>query len=225
MLLIPDLYNAVFGLIPGFSIPQPPPISQIQEMISGSGLNIPPAKEHTSRQYYDRIGAPVAQSVFGLEAFYSITMGGESLKYFEPNGELKTKVFEQLTLPLSLLVDQDTSQVRVDTPINGGYGTVKELYSLSDWQFRIRGLLIDEGTPGRSALEIKHKLIALRQFVDAIPISGLLFDELGVDRVCIDSLSFRQLEGQPWVIGFDMMLESDYSLELEIKSGNKLNRV
>lgn len=226
MFQIPDLYNAVFGFTPGVSVPKPPSPAEVQRMVGLGGFTIPEQNSNNSEAIYrETIGASTIKSSLGNDGFYPIWLGGEQLKYFDKNGELKLKQFDKLQLPLSILVDQDTSQVRVDTAISGGFGTVKELFAMADWQFRIRGLLIDEGTPGRSALELKQQLIAMRQFADSIPVEGFLFAELGVDRVCINNIGFRQLEGQPWVIGFDMQLESDFSLEIEIQSGQQLRRV
>lgn len=227
MFQIPELYNAVFGVIPGVSVPKPPSTLEIQQMVGYGGFDIPSKNENTSEVFYKGLNAQIVKSPFGNDGFFPLWLGAgsEKLNRFAPDGQLKMAESEELLLPLSILVDQDTSQIRVDTPVSGGYGSVKELYAMADWQFRVRGLLIDEGMPGRTALELKHKLISFRQFADSIPVKGLLFEELGVDRVCINNIGFRQLEGQPWVIGFDMQLESDFSLEIEIQSGKQLRRI
>lgn len=237
MFSIPQLFNAVFATGIGFNIPKPPSVSDYQNMIGGftipeekqnepiGNYAIPEVEGNTSIAAFESMGGQSVKTKYGQDGFYPIWLGGEKMKYFDAAGKLKYKEFEKLLLPLAVLVDQDTGKEIVKTPINGGQGTVKELYALNDWNFRVRGLLIDEGKAGRSAIELKHKLIALQQFADSIPVEGLLFDELEVDRVVLNNISFRQLEGKPWVIGFDMQLESDYSLELVIQSGNELRRV
>ena len=54
----------------------------------------------------------------------------------------------------------------------------------------------------------------------SIPVEGSLFEDLNIDYIVIKELVFRQVEGKPWVIPFELSCKSGASPELTINTGN-----
>ncbi|MNS21779.1 hypothetical protein D3C72_535490 [compost metagenome] len=200
----------------------------MEQWLGTGGFNVP-VKEKGSRAFYPQ--SEISPGPFGTGVMFGFTLGGERLKFFnELTGELQWGVEDRFQIPVATMVDHDRDKDVIKTKIRGNQGTVKEMYAFGDWNISIRGLLFDErgsnGTPaGRTAVELKRKLMDFEQYADSIPVQGWLFTEMKVNRIVIEQLRFRQIEGKPWVIGFEMSCVSDNSPELDIQAGKQYRRV
>lgn len=212
---IGDIFNQVWGVFPAYKVPGVP---SLHELMPSKGF-APEVKELGSMAHYD--AGEIMTSPLGTDVLFSFKLGGENLRYFdEKTGELKygsgadSEVFE---VPLATIADFSRSKDIVRTKMAGAFGTVKELYSFGDWHIKIRGLLFDENKVGRTAVELRRKLLAFERFADSIPVSGWLFKQYEVNRIVINSISFKSIEGRPWVIPFELDCDSDNEVDLIIE--------
>lgn len=237
---ISELMGAVWGLTPVFSIPEAPSMHTIESWLGvnrykvkdekanqaeAEGYKMPEDKRSKSIDIYKESGELKA-SELGTEIYFPIIIGGEKLKRFDPrDGAIEMVATEEFLLPVATLADFDRSKKVVTTEMSAGYGTVKELYSFGDWNIKIKALLFDEGKSGRTAIELRRKLREFEGFADSIPVNSWLMDEMGIGRIVIEKISFKQTAKMPWVIGVDIDASSDASLELDINSGLEYKRM
>ena len=95
------------------------------------------------------------------------------------------------------------------THISGRNGTIKEIYGLDDWQIRIRGLCLD--TPQESSRDQQKRLLEYENISESIGVIGKLFNDKKIDRISIEEMDFKQLEGSPNIIPFEISALSDGS--------------
>lgn len=220
---IAAIFRSVWGIVPAFNVPQPPSINKAEQLAGVNGFQVGTKLIGSSDLYPTE---DIIKSSFGTDVLFSFSLGGEQLKYFDPmTGELKTRAEEYFQIPAATLADFIRNKEVIKTKVSGGFGTVKELFTFGDWNIKIRGLIIDEGKSGRTAVELRRKLCDFENYADSIPVTGWLFTEMNISRLVINNIRIRQLEGKPWVIPFDMDCDSDTSPELEIHSGLQLKRV
>lgn len=105
----------------------------------------------------------------------------------------------------------------VKTPMAERKGTVKEIYSISDYEISIKGFLIDKNRvwPEKEISDLK-KLYELQQAVRLDnALTNLFLDK--DDRVLIASLDIPEVEGgRKHVRPFSMTMDSDSIFTLEI---------
>lgn len=225
---ISQLFNAVFGIIPQYTIPEQPSMRQIEEW-AGLGNFSTAVKLKGSNAFYPK--DEIVKSPLGTDIMFSFTLGGEQMKIFnDTTGELEWGYMEKFQIPVATLVDWNRGKEIVKTKVRGSGGTVKELYAFEDWSINIRGLIFDEYgvdgiSGGRTAVELMRTLRAFEEFADTIPVQGWWFNEHKVSRIVINQIRFKQIEGKPWVIGFDMDCDSDNSLSLDLMAGKQYRRV
>lgn len=99
-------------------------------------------------------------------------------------------------------------------------GTVKELISIDDYTFSIKGIFItdDNSFPEQSIIDlhnifIKNKSITMRSVLSAIVLKGA-FEE----RVVITSVNWPDMAGVEHARAFEMQVESDMINDLELSN-------
>lgn len=134
---------------------------------------------------------------------------------FLPGKTFDGTPYPQFTTPDVVLIDASLPKVIVKTPIAGGSGDVKELIGMSDWQIRIRGIILDPEP--RYPHEMVEKLRRLCEVPSAIEVSSRYFATIGIDYLVIENLSLpaneKFVNGQPYVI----TASSDRAPELKLK--------
>lgn len=213
------IFEAVFNVRPAFNIPA----KQNQQQ---SSIKYPEVKANT---VLDR-ELSAQTSWMGTPIIFPFTIGGEKLKVFDVDGSLREKEFAAFEMPAATLIDASREKEIVRTKVASGYGTVKELFSVGDWSIKIRGLCLNEpdksGGYIRTSLEQKEALMQYEAVVGSIAVTSWLFQDMGISRIIISDMTFRQVEGKPWVIPFEMTAESDVDPVLTInKPGSGLRRV
>ncbi len=126
-------------------------------------------------------------------------------------GKIETVSLADYRLPDTTLVDFSRSKNIVTTPINGGSGTVKELYSFEDWSIKIYGIIT------QTDVDIYEQLTDLLQWeniTDAIRVNSAIFELLGITDIIIKGIDLPQLKGQDKVRPFQLECESIEPLEL-----------
>lgn len=158
-----------------------------------------------------------AVSWMGTPIVYPFTFKGQpDYKVYRKDGQLENKAMADFMLPAATLVDFTRAKNIIKTPISGGNGSVKELYSFDDWRIRVRGICLDDNTrkTAPTAKEQKEQLLIWERIAGSIEVTGALFIEKNIKAVTINSANFTQLQGQPGVIPFELECESDERIEL-----------
>ena len=203
------LFQNAFGMAPGvvFNIPSPPSVRDVEQWAHVNGYKPGTPADET-------MGTEAKLSWLGTPIMFPMTFkGGNNLRMFNDKGQVERVRYADFPMPGATLVDFSRAKNIGKTEVAGGKGTVKELFSFDDWKIRIRGLCLNE--PGiRTATEQKEALIAFEKLADTITVDGYFFRQFGIYQIVINSIIFRQVEGKPWVIPFEIDAESDEPIEL-----------
>lgn len=130
------------------------------------------------------------------------------------DGEFQDKDFEQYQLPVTCLIDITLQKNIVVTAIQGRNGTVKELISNGDYRVRIRGALVGDGQA--YPMEDVQKLQELAAVPAAFPVSGWLFEVLGISYLVLENLDFPSFEGMTNTQPFTMDCISDNTPDIQL---------
>lgn len=211
---IKDIFKTVWGIVPGVKVPGQPSWRDVEGWAGVSDFNIS-ARSEGSAGIYGRQDVEV--SWMGTDVMFPFYIGGENLKVFDDlTGVLKREYVSEFQVPVATLVDFSREKDIVKTSMSSGYGTVKELFSFGDWRLSIRGLLFDENKDERTMIQMRRELLKFEKYADSIPVRGWLFNEMKIDRVVINSINLKQIQGKPWVMPFEMSCDSDSSPNLLI---------
>jgi hypothetical protein len=134
-------------------------------------------------------------------------------------------VVTRVELPYSV-IRVTAKKTIIKTPLMDRRGSVKEIYNIDDYQFSIKGFLIDQARifPEKEMLLMK-RLFETNESVELInPIANIFLsnaEQNGVaeemDKVVIEDLDFPEVEGgRTHVRPFSMKLESDTIFTLEV---------
>lgn len=192
----------------GFKIPTE---SAPATKIDWSGVQVADIDEGNVLSY---LGLPVFQTIKLLAgSYYVLNNGIATLKEF-PN---------DLVLPLTSTAQFVRSKVIAKTLINGGDGTVKEMWAFTDWEVTIRGLIMTEGDHQGNNSRIfpateASKIMEYENITDSVEVSGLMFNLLKIKRIAIEKVDVSQVVGKPNIIPFQMNCSSDQPIEFIIKN-------
>lgn len=201
---ISQLIDLAFGIKSPVFIPFP---------IEIGGSPLPPKYSVELSQEVDY--GPTETSWMGTKILYPMSLQGGNYQVYDDSGAVVLAKFGDFKFPPVTLVDFERSKVETKTVTNGGKGTVKQVGAFEDWSIRIRGLCLNE-QGGKTAQEYKEGLLAYETILDSIPVTGSLFFEKRIDNISISRISFRQLEGKPGVIPFEIEAYSDDPIEYRI---------
>ncbi len=161
-----------------------------------------------------------ATSSIGTPILLPITLrGGEYKRYSEQGRVVDTRIGD-LRLPITSVVEMSVAKNITKTQVSAAGASVKEVYSFGDWDIRISGIIIDEGTHPQRANTVEAMEARMLEFdvlADSIGVEAELFNRRGIDRLVIRSLNFQQVPGKPRMIAYQMQCDSDAPIELLIR--------
>lgn len=191
-----QLYRQTFGsrpVVPG---------------LDDSDLQEQPFQLNGSNQQLSQLtGSAFSTQYLGKEIWLPVTFYG-----------LDPTVFgtEKVLLPYSVIKISARKTI-VKTPLAERQGTVKELYSVDDYNISLKGFVIDESNrsfPERE-IEVLQKLFSINEAVDFDNALSNLF--LQEQRVVIESLELPEVEGgRKHIRPFSMTLTSDSVFTLDV---------
>lgn len=198
---VSQLLQAAFGFNSPVYIPEPI-FNDEPANISYSGLEVLP-------DYYNEGNL---KSWMGTPIVFPVKFLGGSYMRYKGNGEIERVSIADFKLPPATMFSFRRSKNIERTQISGGDGTVKEYYGFDDWIIDVRGICLDE--PERSAAEQLTDLLQWENLADSFGISGTLFEQHKISRVCLDGWSDNVQQGKPGVIPFQFQLFSDKDIIL-----------
>jgi hypothetical protein len=157
-------------------------------------------------------------SWMGTPILFPFSLKGGIYRRYDRSGELEDYPLDDFDMPAATLVDFSRAKQVINTKVLGSNGSVKELYSFDDWRVRIRGLCLTD--PSRrmapDAEEQREKLVQWEQVAQAVNVTGALFQQKNIYSLVIEEVFFRQIEGRPGVIPFEMECLGDEPIELTL---------
>jgi hypothetical protein len=158
-------------------------------------------------------------SWMGTPIVYPFKLNGGSYKYYKSNGVLTDKSMSDFEMPAATLVDFSRGKNITKTNVLGGNGSVKEIYGFADWHMRIRGICLTDNTrdSATTAMEQQKKIYQWSELADSLEVSGQLFTNKKIYRFVWQNIAFKQLEGKPNVLPFEITAYSDEPIELILK--------
>lgn len=198
---VSDLLQAAFGISSPIYIPEPL-LNQAPANLSYSGMETLP-DYYTEGNLTSWMGTPI---VFPVKF-----LGGSYMRY-KDNGEIERVSYDDFNLPPATMFSFRRAKNIERTQISGGDGTVKEYYGFDDWVIDVRGLCLDE--PERSAAEQLTALLRWEELADSFGISGRLFEQHKISRICLDGWNDNVQQGKPGVIPFQFQMYSDKDIIL-----------
>lgn len=151
-------------------------------------------------------------SWMGTPIMFSAKFLGRSYKRYNANGIIETISMNDFQLPPATMFSFRRAHNITRTNLLGNNGTVKEIYGFDDWVIDVRGLCLDE--PNLSAHEQLENMLRWEELADGIDISGTLFEQRKISRVCIADWSDNLQQGSCGVIPFQFQLYSDEDIIL-----------
>ncbi|SFB80158.1 hypothetical protein SAMN05421780_101542 [Flexibacter flexilis DSM 6793] len=228
--VFPSLANAVVYKIEGV---RDAAADRLDKLL-GNVYEIPP-NEDTRQPIVFELGdvAPqvvsgdLPRTLYGTPIMMPVSFGGKKYNVFAPDGSLKSVDYKTYQLPATTFCEFSRDKRIAETPINGGVGSIRELYGFSDWEITIRGLLITETKQsGMMACDVFpedeiRNLQAWENIAASVDVSGLMFNILKIRSIDIKKITIGVIEDAPNVIPFQISAASAQAQELYVKT-NKL---
>jgi len=166
--------------------------------------------EPTKSEYNSWMGTPVIGS-FELD-------GRKDYATYDVNGNRTTINISSFRMPYATIVDFTQAKNVSKTKVLGTRGTVKEIYGNDDWNIQIRGFCInDKSRSGyKTPEEQMSALITYGKVMDAIGVTGSIFNDKEIYSIVIEELSFNPIQGNSSIIPFTIRACSDTPKELQL---------
>lgn len=158
------------------------------------------------------VGTPILFPIRFLENTY---------KKYNGKGEVVNAKMGTFRLPIASVISFKRDKIMTETKINGGRGSVKEIYGLDDWQITINGFLIPDASQPqnyKNPLEQEKELIKWDNLASSIEVGCELFTLRKIGNITIKGISFDPMRGRPNIRSFTINAVSDEPIELNIKS-------
>jgi hypothetical protein len=172
-------------------------------------------------QVIEDINDSFETSSFGTPILFPITFGLGTYKRYNEKGELVDKKMNNFRLPIASVISFKRDKLMSETKINGGLGTVKEMYGFDDWQITINGFLIpdDSQTEGfKTPKQQEEQLVKWDNLASAVDVGCELFTAKKIRYITIKGIQFEPMRGKPNIRSFTITALSDNPIELNIKS-------
>lgn len=160
-------------------------------------------------------------SAFGTPIIHPIDFLEGSYKKYNDKGEIVVKKMGNFRLPIASVISLSRKKIMTKTPINGGRGSVKEIYGFDDWQITINGFLIPDPTQPQRFFRIdqqEHELSKWDNLASSVEVSCNYLIQKSINYITIDDISFSPMRGRPNIRAFTVSATSDSPIELNIKS-------
>jgi hypothetical protein len=160
-------------------------------------------------------------SSLGTPIIYPCWFSAGTYKKYNLNGEIENVIMGEFRLPIASIVSFKQDKIMGVTRINGGNGTVKEIYGFDDWKVTINGFLIPDGSQPqgfKNPLDQEKELLKWNSLASSIIVFGELFSLYGIKNLTITGINVDPIRGKPRIRAFTINALSDSPIELNIKS-------
>lgn len=208
--VIPNLFLEAFGLKvrDSFNIPIAPGPKDVDSLFQGITV-------------VEDINEAFEMSALGTKILFPIRFLEGTYKQYNKEGEIVDKKLGTMRLPIASVISFSRSKLMTTTKINGGRGTVKEIYGFDDWKITINGFFLpDDSQPEgyKTPSEQEKQLFKFENLASSIEVGCELFTEKKIKYLTIESINVEPMRGKPKIRAFTINALSDEPIELNIKS-------
>ena len=139
----------------------------------------------------------------------AITFKGGSYKARNANGDIENIKFSTLQLPEASTIAIQVQKTIVETPLNGGRGSFKEIVQSSDYEITITGTLLSRSYEEANA-EIQ-RINDLYKINRSVNIINDYLQSLGINQLVIRGLSLPDLQGGEYQRSYELICVSDHN--------------
>jgi hypothetical protein len=193
--LLSDVYKVETPVyLPWFINPQ-------KKLATYQGVETEPENEYEN--------APVR---YGQKSFGAFWLQEGTYKTWDNLGKLVNTKFPKFLMPLATMVDFNREKIVNKTPVQGSSGTVKELYSLGDWDIDIKGIILPDKYNPYTQQSVPQQMEMIQQFheiADSIKVEGQIFAQRNIGRIVTESLRFASVQGHPNMMQYSIKAVSD----------------
>lgn len=160
-------------------------------------------------------------SSYGTPIVYPITFGQGTYKKYNESGELVDKKMDNFRLPIASVISFKRDKLMTETKVNGGLGSVKEIYGFDDWNITINGFLIPDASQPQGFKTVKQQEDQLGKWdnlASSIDVGCELFTAKRIRYITIKGIQFEPMRGKPNMRSYTITALSDNPIELNIKS-------
>lgn len=161
-------------------------------------------------------------SAMGTPILFPINFIQGTYKRYNDKGEIVDQKMNNFRLPIACVISSlDRGKTMTETKVNGGRGSVKEIYGFEDWQIVINGFFIpDDSQPEgfKTPRAQEKELVKWDNLACSIAVSCALLQDKNINFLTIRSIKIDAMPGKPNVRLFTINASSDEPIELNIKS-------
>ena len=148
---------------------------------------------------------------YGQKTFGAFWLKGGSYLNYDHTGKLITSKYPDFLMPLATLVDFSREKETFKTPVCGG-GTVKETYTLLDWNITINGIILPDKFNPYTQQTVSQQMEVIQNFHEiagSIIVEGQLFAQREITRIVTETLKFSPIQGRPNMMQYSITAVSD----------------
>jgi hypothetical protein len=175
----------------------------------------------TGLEIVEEINESYDVSGVGTPIIFPLYFSAGTYKRYNDKGEIVDKKMGDFRLPIASIVSFRRDKVMGETKVNGGRGSVKEIYGFDNWAVTINGFLIpDQSQPQGliNPLEQEKELVKWDSLASSIEVFSELFTLRRIQNLTIKGINFEPMRGKPNIRAFTINALSDEPIELNIKS-------
>lgn len=188
---------------------------------SGSNKANDPNGLFTGLEIVKEINEAKEISGLGTPIIFPLYFEAGTYKKYNFDGEIVDIKMSDFRLPITSIVSFKRDKIMGVTKLNGGRGTVKEIYGFDDYKVTINGfLIIDKSQPQGliNPSQQEKELVKWDNLASSIKVSSELFELYGISNLTIEAINFEPMRGKPNIKAFTINALSDSAIELNIKS-------
>ncbi|CAG2532927.1 hypothetical protein MAR621_03121 [Maribacter dokdonensis] len=194
-----ELYKSQFGIV----APTVATTTFIENEVTGNLRNLSVLEDDRNYQNFSEMGIPV-WDIIELENFYEDGTGD---------------YFSGYKFPAETTLEATRGKQIVETNVIGLDGMVEELISLDDWQFNLKGFIINYDSESYPSDKVKDLVRACSLRHTNISIVSEFMLNLGVGYISIHELSLPQLPGYSNVQPFQITMKSKKPFTVSLANG------
>lgn len=175
----------------------------------------------TGLEIVEEINESYDTSGLGTPIIFPLYFSAGTYEKYNQHGELKPKKMGDFRLPIASIVSFRRDKIMGVTRINGGNGSVKEIYGFDDHQITINGFLLPDNSQPQgliNPLQQEKELMKWDNLASSIEVFGELFTLHSIRNLTIKGINFEPMRGKPNIRAFTINALSDKPIEDYIDS-------